>query len=217
MHRAFLIITLFLSTVFSYSTYAAIDFPCVKEVCIGDRLEKLRDINWQPINYSLKRLERMRKSDRARRTKTYKGFDNDTPSYLIFREFDSDLLEDMSRVRIACEPNQLEGVFVSDAGHKTQVFVSLLPSGNSGTMTWRVTGINRIFQGLSDNDQRKQLHQDLNERYSKYFSQKVGGANVLIVQSGNQTSLSMNWNYAVYNPQNWQHPSCERPKKIILD
>lgn len=216
-HRIALIITLFSSFVFSFPIHAADKFPCVKEICIGDRLEKLHEIDWQPINYSLKRLERMGKSERARRTKTYKGFDNDTPSYLIFREFDRDLLDDMSRVKIACEPNQLEGIYVSDAGHKTQVFVSLMPSEDSGSMVWRVSGINRVYQGLTDNAQRKQLHQDLNERYREYFSQKLGDANVLIVPSGNQTTLSMSWYYAGKNHPNWQHSSCEKPKKISLD
>lgn len=217
MHKLFIIISLLFSIVFSHSTYAADNFPCVKEVCIGDSLDKLRKINWQPINYSLKRLERMRESERARRTKTYQGFDNDTPSYLIFREFDRDLLDEMSLIKIACEPNQLKGIFVSDAGHKTQVFVSLMHNGDSTNMVWRVSAINRTYQNLTDKSQRKQLHHDLNERYGKYFNPKPGEAGVLIVPSGKDTTLSMSWTYAAINPRYGQHASCDRPRKINLD
>lgn len=37
-------------------------------------------------------------------------------------------------------------------------------------MTWRVTGVGRVYKDLSDRAQRVQLHQELNKRYGQYFN-----------------------------------------------
>lgn len=202
----------------SHPLHAASDFPCVKEVCIGDGLDKLRRIDWQPVQYTQNRIERIRKDERARRAKTYRGFGNDdVPSYLIVRVFDNDLLDDMARVKIACKPNALVGSFNSEGGHKTDIHVSLLPSNDADSMVWRVTSINRVYKGLDNSSQRKQLHQELNARYGKYLNPKPGESGVLIVPIGKETTLSLNWVDVARNQKYGKHPQCEQPQNISID
>ncbi|PKO46192.1 MAG: hypothetical protein CVU29_06560 [Betaproteobacteria bacterium HGW-Betaproteobacteria-22] len=202
----------------SYPLQAASDFPCVKEVCVGDGLDKLRAIDWHPVHYTQKRVERIRKDERARRAKTYRGFSRDgVPSYLIVRVFDNDLLDDMAGVKIACSPNALVGSFSSEGGHKTDVHVSLLPSNDADNMVWRVTSINRVYKGLESPSQRKQLHQELNARYGKHLNPKPGESGVLIVPMGKETTLSLHWVDVARNKNYGKHPQCEQSQNISID
>lgn len=203
---------------FPQYAHAATDFPCVAEVCIGDELDKLRGIDWQPVHYTSDRVKRIRKEDRARRAKTYPGFGNDgVPSFLIVGAFDKDLLDDLARVNVACSPNDVTGTYLTESGHKTQVDVSLLPVDDSENMVWRVTRIGRSYKGLEAASQRKQLLEDLNARYGKYISPKIGEPGALIVPAGREINLSLHWVDVTRKNKYGNHASCEKPKKITVD
>lgn len=151
----------------------AAEMPCVKEICVGDGLDKLRGINWVPID--LGHLNRVKRSERMRRAKTYKGFDGDnTPNFLVLRAFDGSVLEDIAKIKTACEANELVGSYISDGGNKTKVYISLLPIDDAGNMTWRVRSITRKIQTLEPAD-KNHVVQTLNARYGKFKQQPNSG------------------------------------------
>lgn len=203
---------------FSQLLMATSDLPCVKEVCIGDGLDGLRDIEWYPVNYSAERLQRMRKSERARRARTYRddGFsDNGAPSYLVLREFDGDVLDDMARVKVACEMNELVGAYISSGGNKTSVTVSLMPSRGGESMTWRVTGISRTFEGVDDRSQLVRIEKELNARYGKFSGRYEPGAVAYVFVPGHKSVMVLKqaWPSSLV----FAHPSCQSSRLISVD
>ncbi|MBY9068132.1 hypothetical protein K1X12_14570 [Hyphomonas sp. WL0036] len=192
------------------------EHPCVQEICIGDSVDKLRQIGWQPVDYTSKRVERVSKSLRARRAKTFPGFGSDgVPSYLIVGLFDSDLLDDMERVKVACTPNEIRGTYLSKGGHKTDVRVSLMPVAGKTTMSWRVIGIGRMYSGFESNEQQAQLSQDLNARYGRFLNRQPSGA--MVVPMGKEIALSLHWVDLARDKSFGNHGLCDRPKRISVD
>jgi hypothetical protein len=193
------------------------EHPCVQEICIGDGLDRLRAIDWAQVDYTSERVKRVRRHDRERRARIYPGFGRDgVPSYLIVGQFDGDLLDDMARVKAACEPNEIKGTYLSKGGHKTDVRVSLLPSeNNTGAMSWRVVGIGRLYSGFESNSQRMQLNEDLNTRYGRFLNRQPSGA--MIVPMGKETVLSLHWVDVARDRRFGTHPLCDKPRRISVD
>ena len=193
------------------------DHPCVQEVCIGDGLEKLRGIDWQTVAYTSERVNRIRKEDRARRAKTFPGFGAEgVASYLVVRKFDRDIIGNLRSVSAACEPNELVGTFFSQGGHKTVVTISLLPTASPEKMVWRVIGIARMYTGLERPEQRKELHQALNEKYSRFVDRRPGESSVLVAPLGKETLLTLLWVDVERNRLYGSHSRCEKPRKLTL-
>jgi len=220
MFRIFLTVA-FLSLLFSTASLAQpaieeIEHPCVQELCIGDAVDRLRQIDWLPVEYTSKRVERVSKTVRAQRAKIYPGFGKDgVPSYLVVGVFDSDLLDDMERVKVACQPNEITGSYISKGGHKTDVRVSLLPDPGGRTMSWRVIGITRMYSGFESNAQRAQLNQDLNDRYGRFINRQPSGA--MIVPMGKETALSLHWVDIARSKSFGSHSMCDKPKRVSVD
>lgn len=193
------------------------DHPCVQELCIGDGLDKLRAIDWQPVAYTSDRVNRIRKEDRARRAKVFPGFGADgVPSYLIVRKFDREIIGSLMSVSAACAPNELVGTFISEGGHKTVVAISLLPTASPGKMVWRVIRIGRMYTGMERPAQRGELNQALNEKYSRFVNRQPGESGVLIAPVGKETLLTLHWVDLERDRLFGSHPQCERPKKVTL-
>ena len=197
-------------------TVAEPEHPCVQEICIGDGMDKLRQISWIQVDYTSKRVERVRKETRERKAKIYKGFGNNgVPSFLIVGLFDSDLLDDMERVKLACAPNEIKGTYLTQSGHKTDVRVSLLPDAGARSMSWRVIGIGRLYSDFASNDQRAQLNLDLYERYERFLNREPSGA--MVVPMGRETVLSLHWVDLARDRSFENHPLCGRPERISVD
>lgn len=193
-----------------------IEHPCVQEICIGDGMDKLRQINWIQVDYTSKRVERVRKETRERKAKIYKGFGNDgVPSFLVVGLFDADLLDDMERVKLACAPNEVKGTYLTQSGHKTDVRVSLLPDPDGRSMSWRVIGIGRLYSDFASNEQRAQLNLDLNTRYERFLNRQPSGA--MVVPMGRETVLSLHWVDLARDKSFGNHPLCEKPGRISVD
>ncbi len=170
--KVILLFALASSMAFSESLLAA-DMPCVKEICIGDGLDKLRGIKFQPVNPS--RVERVSKRKQADRAEMYGGFQGtQPPAFLMLAEFDENSLDEIAKIKVACHPyNQLEGAYVSESGHKTNIQIALWPN-KTGEMKWLVKGISRAYKGLESRGESDQLIQDLREKYAKWDMGKVG-------------------------------------------
>lgn len=163
----------FFSSLTTMQPLFAAEMPCVKEVCIGDGLDKLRSIKFQPVNTS--RVEKLSKRKRADRVEKYGGFkDTQPPDFLILAEFDENALDDIAKIKAACSPlNELNGIYISESGHKTNIHLALWPD-KSGNMEWLVKGIGRAYKGLQSRGEADQLIQDLREKYAKWDTGKVG-------------------------------------------
>lgn len=156
---------------FSPVTFAA-EMPCVKEVCLGDGLDKLRGIKFKPVNSA--RAEKLSARKRADRAELFGFQGGEAPAYVLLGEFDENVLSDMGNIKTACRySNVLEGAYVSESGHKTNVQVSIWPD-KSGNMKWVVKGISRAYKGLQSRGESEQLIQDLREKYAQWDAAKNG-------------------------------------------
>lgn len=150
----------------------AAEMPCVKEVCIGDGLDKLRGIPFKAINPE--RAQRVSKRKQIDRAEMYGLQSAELPAYLALGEFDENALDDMAKIKAACHPlNGLEGTYVSESGYRTNVQVGLWPD-KSGNMKWLVKGISRAYKGMKSRSESNQLVQDLQQKYAKWDMNKVG-------------------------------------------
>lgn len=116
----------------------------------------------------------------------------------------------------ACAQNELQGVFLSEGGHKTVVTVSLLPTENPARMVWQVIAIGRMYSGMEKPSQRTELHRLLNEKYSRFVNRRPGESGVLVAPLGKETLLTLHWVDVERNQTFGSHPLCEKPKKMTL-
>lgn len=200
----------------------AADMPCVKEVCIGDDLNKLRGIKFQPINSA--RLERVSKRRMIERAEMYGYQNTDLPAYLALGEFDESVLTEMEKIKAACHPrNLLEATYISDSGYKTGVQVGLWPD-KSGNMKWLVMGVSRAYKGIDSSSERDQLVQDLHEKYAQWDTSKVGqpkpgqaGMMLVPVRAPLMTLFLAPTIEAIQVENYKKNPQCKPAKKISLD
>ncbi len=145
----------------------AAEMPCVKEVCIGDDLNKLRGIKFQPVDES--RVAIVNKRKQTDRAEIYGKFDgSEVPASLILGKFDENTLDEMAKMSVACSPaNGLEGTYISESGYKTNIHVALWPD-SSGNMKWLVKSISRAYKGLQSRNETNRLIQGLREKYAKW-------------------------------------------------
>lgn len=162
-----LTITLFSFRTFSAEQYEKNGYPCMSNICLGDDLESLKKIKWEPAK-NLKPIEKMRRDDLERLYKAYKGKEEDLNRALpyIKRNFDNVGLDLMKKVKAACTINAVSGKFVTENGNKTHVVVMLM--GPPGKQKWTVSMIKREFDGVETNAQRLEIKNSLMKRYSKF-------------------------------------------------
>jgi hypothetical protein len=152
------------ATLLSGNAHASNSLPCVKEVCVGDGIERLRTIDWEPArhldhrisNAQMKRLRSIYVGDIAR-----------VAPYLKKGVFDNDALHQLSRIDGACRMHDLIGKFVSDGGNPTQVTLRLLPEAGK-RQTWRVVFISRSFPDARSRRDQETIKRALDERYGAH-------------------------------------------------
>lgn len=201
----------------------AAEMPCVKEVCIGDDLNKLQSIKFKPVNPA--RAQGMSKRKQIDRAEIYGNTQSaELPAYLVLGEFDENALDDMTKIKTACHPlNSLAGVYVSDSGYKTSVHVGLWPD-KSGNMKWLVKGISRTYEGMKSRNENDQLIQDLQEKYAKWDVRTVGqpkpgqaGMMLVPLREPILTLFMAPTTEAIQEDNYKKNPLCKPSKKINLD
>lgn len=201
----------------------AAEMPCVKEVCIGDDLNKLQSIKFKQVDPA--RAQSVSKRKQIDRAEMYGSTQSaELPAYLVLGEFDENALDDMTKIKAACHPfNSLEGVYVSDSGYRTSVQVGLWPD-KSGNMKWLVKGISRAYKGMESRSESNQLIQDLQEKYAKWDVSKVGqpkpgqaGMMLIPVRETILTLFMAPTAEAIQVDNYKKNPLCKPLKKINLD
>lgn len=201
----------------------AAEMPCVKEVCIGDGLDKLRGVPFKAVN--LERAQRLSERRRIEHAEMFGGFQAETaPAYILLGEFDVNALGDMAKIKTACHPlNGLEGTYVSESGYRTNVQVALWPD-KSGNMKWLVKSISRAYKDVKSGNESNQLIQDLQQKYAKWDMGKVGQpkpgqAGMMLVPVHEPIlTLILAPTAEVISPDNYKkNPLCKSSKKVNLD
>jgi len=201
----------------------AAEMPCLKEVCIGDDLSKLRGINFKPVNPErAKKVSKKKQADRAEMFGKQPGAN--VPAYLTIGAFDENALDDMATIKAACHPlNSLEGDYVSESGYKTNVIVALWPD-KSGNMKWLVKGLSRAYKGVQSRGESDQLMQDLREKYAQWDIAKVGqpkpsNAGMMLIPLREPIlTLTLAPTPEVLQTENYKkNPLCKPSKKMSLD
>jgi hypothetical protein len=143
---------------------AAASLPCVKEVCVGDGIERLAEIAWEPA----RPLDRRITAAQMKRLRAvYVGDIGRMAPYLKKGVFDNDALRQLTRIEAACQMRDLSGKYVSDDGNPTQVTLRLLPDRGK-RQTWRVVFISRSFPGATSRRDQETIKRALDERYGAY-------------------------------------------------
>lgn len=150
--------------------------PCVQELCVGDGLSELKTIQWEKI----KSTQPSRGNSQDKVKSTYRGALNAAMPYLLSSRFDSDALPVLAGVIADCgyrEP--LYGYFLSSAGNKTEVVISLnVTPQDANKQEWIVQSIRRDYpDGLSP-QQKNEAEKQLTERYKEFSSPSYKRTNV---------------------------------------
>ena len=208
-------------------------WPCVRELCIGDRLDDLSKIKWEKV--ALKKQEKKKPSttvaddvERVFRGSRSAGVNGPSASMAVLVQyfessggtFDSGLLKELPKL-YTCNQLQLKGVFYTASGLKTEVTILLIPLPDAQSQEWRVVSITRYWQTSMTNDQRSTLISTVEGNYFAYVGDKrrptPAAANV------NSLWLSLRWLDSDYFRPNeglnsvdrvdlhMNHPSC-KPK-----
>jgi hypothetical protein len=149
--------------------------PCVAEVCLGDGLEALAGIAWEPAlsprgsaARPLKVRDRtLETPDRAFLQRVFRGVPPAAALWLADRRFDREGLPTLAGVQAACAENWLEGRFLSGGGNPTTVTIQRVPDGPGG-QRWAVTRITRHIAGAATSEQRSAAEATLKERYAAF-------------------------------------------------
>lgn len=158
--------------------------PCLSGICIGDELSTLADVEWlearstrpAPGLSSLRLTKEYDPSPLAVR-KVLKMFpDGASPPpeelmpYLAHGTFDSTVLAEIAELEGFCEPwdslYPLEGQFESASGHVTIVGVNVRAGENPEDQALRVSRITRKYEGEYTAEQRRDLVDQIDQRYA---------------------------------------------------
>jgi hypothetical protein len=149
--------------------------PCVAEVCLGDGLEALAGIDWQPALSSrssgakpLRVRDRvLETADRTSLARLYRGVPAAAEIWLAERSFDNEGLRTLAGVKAACAEHWVEGHFVSAGGNPTTVMLKRLPDA-AGGQRWTVVTIRRHIAGAVTTAQQHDAEVALKERYAGF-------------------------------------------------
>lgn len=164
------------------SRYVKNGLPCVLELCVGDGLEELKKVRWQPVrpdpfrvgvtpqmlwsaSQGIKQNEKLI-IDQAKRE--WQGDVSKVFRYLAQGSFDAEALLSLAGITASCTGNVIYGTYPSDAGSPTTVSIGLrYANTNSAAQKWVVVGISRSIpnsSNLSMNESQR-IRDDLAERY----------------------------------------------------
>lgn len=170
-------ITLFLyAAVFSATAMADDNVrdgrPCLSGICVGDEISTLTGIKWQPatniMGMPIKSNDQVDVKSLLKKFAPSSAADVTAAApYLMYHSFDGQAIQKLAKVKGFCEKDILGviGNFISDSGHKTQVFVNVVPGADPATQSLRVTQIERTFPAEYTREQINELSKQLEERY----------------------------------------------------
>lgn len=149
--------------------------PCVAEVCVGDGLDVLAGIDWQPALSPRGSPARplhvrdrvLETADRSFLTRVFRGVPDDAARWLADRRFDQQGLRTLAGVKAACAEHWVDGSFVSAGGNPTTVTIKRLPDA-AGGQRWTVVKIHREVAGAVSTEQRREAEAALKERYAAF-------------------------------------------------
>lgn len=171
-------ITLFLcAAVFSVAAMAE-DYvrngrPCLSGICVGDEISTLSGVKWQPASFFGRPIK---SNDKVDIKKLLKRFAPNSAAavtaaapYLMFSGFDGQAIPKLAKVTGFCERDfyDMVGIFISTSGHKTTVYVNVVPGDAPSNQSLRVQQIQRTFPGEYTSEQISELSKQLGERYQE--------------------------------------------------
>lgn len=200
----------------------SVEMPCIKEICLGDGLEKLQGISWEPMpnmgyTYDASVVAKWGYNQKAEKI----------INWLAAGRFDAQTLPLLGGITW-CGPNyapnsdldsSLKGKFKSESGHDTTVYIKLIPSANNpAEQNWKVVAIGRSYR-YSSNEQREQLENDLRKQYDAVLSmqdQEHPEKVPVIAQLTSSPQLFFQLNPLPTRADYQKHPACAQ-SKVGLD
>jgi hypothetical protein len=229
----FAITTMFSSTPISAQQYVKNNLPCLAEICLGDGLDELQKIKWEPAFTDVLGSPIASQPAPSTAEQTFKtafiGRHGKTENYLVARKFDSLSLKGLPTVKVACESNQLVGNFISSGGNPTEVTISLGPMrADSTDQQWVVIMIRRRIPKIVTEEQAQAAFAQLDAIYNRfnpmgiYDDKRFYQAGLGIFMSSTSPPfgfmLTMNSIPPVGGENNYKrHPACGGKDKISLD
>lgn len=156
------------------NTYEKNGMPCMDEVCLGDSLEELSKVNFDTATMMGKGTPpvssyKPRQNEIDMLSSKYKGNIKPISTYLSRSQFDNKTIQGLAEITATCTLGaNLDGTFTSKGGNPTQVKISLLPTSDTSKQAWIVTGIYRSYLSAKSEEQRKEVHTEMDARYNKY-------------------------------------------------
>ena len=155
--------------------------PCVAELCIGDGISELKNIQWKSVEE-----KKIKRDDTLANVKL--GLRGKIPAeaipFLEARKFDTTVLPLISEITAACTSNfgasndysSLRGEYVSNTGNRTEVGIQLLPkSAGSSEQQWTVSYIRRFVETPMNSQDVAAAEHQLAERYKKFVQSNSYG------------------------------------------
>lgn len=170
------------------NTYEKNGMPCMDELCLGDSLDELSKVNFEPVaSYKIRPIE----IDAL--TSKYKGNIKPIATYLGRSKFDSNTIQALADITATCTfIAKLDGNFTSKGGNPTKVTISLLPTSDTSKQVWTVTGIYRTYPSAKSQDQRKEVKTEMDARYSQFTKGTTkSGKPVYLFNAGYTTNPAM--------------------------
>lgn len=158
-------------------SYERDGLPCVVEVCLGDTIDRLANIPWQPALSPRSSPDRpmpaatrsVTPQEHANAQSRFPGSPGAATAYLVDARFDKAALAPLGRVKAACQHHRLQGSYSSAEGNLTHVGLQMVPEGdNLAEQRWRVSYIHRVIPSAVTTAQRDEAQQILKERYAAF-------------------------------------------------
>ena len=170
--KRFFVVVLCLSTlVFSESALSQDNspvkngWPCLREVCLGDDISKLKGIKWEAVDTrGAVRLNIGREwNDRVIAVPYVKKM---VTPYIALRAFDGKAIAALSQAAV-CDDRFLflTGKYKSRSGQETEVAIEPFPSEDGSSQRFLVTHVRRIFSGNFTEEQMNDLRNKVDALY----------------------------------------------------
>lgn len=199
--------------------------PCVGEICIGDDIQSLSKVKWQPSTTMLigKPLSSMTNTGalvqewKGKVAPSAHGFLPDAVPYLSQKTFDNNGISKLSKIKGFCDriPLDLTGKFKSESGYETSVGVNVEPGPDPSSQALRVIRIIRSYPQSMTIAQRKELQEQFKQRYASIPVPYVGKMTDPTWKfEGTELWLMGPTNYGVKIDALKQYPGCLKVVKV---
>jgi hypothetical protein len=190
---------------------------CIEELCLGDGLQALANIQWDTaMSTSGDGASASRSVGRGETNSTaarYRGNTDGIVGYLADGRFDNGALAGMGNIAAACETQTMQGSYTTASGNPTSVIVSMVAVPDDlSSHRWEVRIISRKIPAVGTAEQAQSAKKSLEQRYADFTSRgrMLSGATDMFQEnnySGFQYTLRAP---AVPNEPNLlkQHPDC---------